>query len=393
MFPIHRFCFPKQDAPSVSGSSTRLLEVVRRGGFKELRKTLGRDPKAAMIPDDNGWLPLHVAAYWKGSNAEYMGTIFDAYPSAAEVKNNSDSLPLHIALSSHASDKTVRMLFKAYAKAAEIQNKYGHLPLHLACYRWNVSIETIQMIYDANPKAVEIQDNEGWLPLHHACGSDFYIMDPVKYLKYMDLLLSSYPDSMNVKTYKNEFPHDTLKTKTNIDLKLACRLLNQAVQLSLSPHLVRLLLQAFPKIILKRDKEGMVPLHHACTINNPDYFENVIILLEFNANSITIADDKGRTPLQILSRRLTVADGVGMLSLHHIASRSVVLSVKTCKILVDIFPKCITTPDKNGLLPFHHACLNAAIMIDVVLYFLLLFPESIQPIDAHLEFQSEEKDL
>jgi len=78
-----------------------------------------------------------------------------------------------------------------------------------------------------------------------------------------------------------------------------------------------------------------------------------------------------------------------MLPLHHIASCSAYLTEKPCQLFVDMFPESILCPNKNGLLPFHHAYLNDATTIDVSLCFLSLFLESLQTTENRLHFHSK----
>ncbi len=39
-------------------------------------------------------------------------------------------------------------------------------------------------------------------------------------------------------------------------------------------------------------------------------------------------------------------------------------------------PESIQTPDNYGMLPFHHACLNEALSLEVLMLFVSLLPEN-----------------
>jgi ankyrin repeat protein len=196
-------------------------------------------------------------------------------------------------------------------------------------------------------------------------------------------------------------------------------------------------LEAFPESFLKQDENGMIPLHHACKSEKPNYFENVIILLDFVINRSPVQDndrretsklsaqrpvvpapnlshwpqllsrslvatdigtsqssnmtgnaflpsnfqlskgDQEMTSFYILSQRFSIADENGMFPLHHIAALSTNLSETSLSVLVNAYPISVVSPDANGLLPFHHACLNPATTVELLLHFMWLLPEAI----------------
>ena len=58
-----------------------------------------------------GTLPLHIALYWKASEA-VVTALLDAYPGAATVKDGRGYLPLHKAAYFKASEAVVTTLVK-----------------------------------------------------------------------------------------------------------------------------------------------------------------------------------------------------------------------------------------------------------------------------------------
>ena len=67
-----------------------------------------------------------------------------------------------------------------------------------------------------------------------------------------------------------------------------------------------------------------------------------------------------------------------MVLLHRQAVHIKGLSVQSLNILHDAYPEAIQMQDNSGLLPIHHACLNEASSLGVLMSLLQLYPESIK---------------
>jgi ankyrin repeat protein len=147
----------------------------------------------------------------------------------------------------------------------------------------------------------------------------------------------------------------------------------------LSTHLVKLLLHAEPESCRIQDSDGMVPLHHACASNAINVFDYVVALLDAGVeDSLKIQDNQGRTATQLVTQAASITDDNGRLPLHHLASRSNNLTVKALNLLVDAYPDSITLPDKFGMLPCHHACLNKASSLELLMFFINSFAGSLE---------------
>ena len=106
----------------------------------------------------------------------------------------------------------------------------------------------------------------------------------------------------------------------------------------------------------------------------------IIVILDANPDSLTIQDNLDRTPFELLS-----ADACSKvkkekvleekLLVHHLTVHSSNLLERGLQFLVNMFPDSITTLDKNGMLPFHCACLNPTSKLEVLMYFLKMSPE------------------
>ena len=58
--------------------------------------------------DDDGWLPLHLAAHNNKSEA-VVKLVLDAYPDAIKAKNDTGNLPLHWAADNNESEAVVKL--------------------------------------------------------------------------------------------------------------------------------------------------------------------------------------------------------------------------------------------------------------------------------------------
>jgi ankyrin repeat protein len=88
---------------------------------------------------------------------------------------------------------------------------------------------------------------------------------------------------------------------------------------------------------------------------------------------LSVQDNQGRTPFQLLPANDSFL-------LNQLAANSLHLSEKAVRLLVDMFPNSITTPNQYGMLPFHCACLNPNSTIEILMLFISMSPDVIVPI-------------
>jgi hypothetical protein len=67
-----------------------------------------------------------------------------------------------------------------------------------------------------------------------------------------------------------------------------------------------------------------------------------------------------------------------MLPLYHLAATSDILTEKSLLHLFNAYPESIQTPDKYGMLFFHHACLNQPTSLEVLMLLIHLYPEAVK---------------
>lgn len=84
----------------------------------------------------------------------------------------------------------------------------------------------------------------------------------------------------------------------------------------------------------------------------------------------SVLDDKGRTLFQVLPAN-------DLLQYMRVVANSLHLSERVVCLLVDMFPKSITSSNKYCMPPFHCACLNIDLSIDILMLFIIFPPEVI----------------
>ncbi len=293
--------------------------------------------------------------------------------------------PLHVVLSENLQADVVNLLIECAPETLGMKNQSGSLPLHCACNS-GVSLDIIRTMVKVYPEGVKIEDNYGWLPIHFACWN-------ASGLDVLNFLLEVHPGSMNRKDRFNRSPSDIFKrwicfesddgegdeTSTNNSTRRATLLLHDAAIAGFSIHLVKFLIEAFPGGCTVQDENGMIPLHHACSNVALRSMDVVAALLNAYAEGSTVRDNQGRTPLKLMKPFVSYIDKNGMLLIHHQAATgsSDSFTVDSLQFLVCAYPASIMIADRNGMLPWHHACLNRNSSIDLLMLFLKLYPESI----------------
>lgn len=332
-------------------------------------------PNAAKVQNYHGNLPIHMALYNNIISLNTMTMLFESYPEAATVQNEGKELPLHLAAGHpNATLDFVTMIFDAYPRAIEMKRSDGCMPLHFALFQ-TVSPGIVQMLYEAYPEAVQVQDEEGDLPLHFACMYKASLYD-------LNILLVAYPESLHVENKDHQLPSDCLEMcydeDDEVDDFVKMSFLKDAVINGLSVHVVTLLLKAFPESCATPDENGNLPLHYACMKSVIDISIDVVtVLVDEYPDSCTIANMDGKTPMDLLKDKASCKDNFGMLLLHRTAAFCGNFSTTSLRFVVDSFPDSILLSDNNRMLPFHHACLNPASSVDILMLFLQLYPESI----------------
>ncbi len=144
-------------------------------------------------------------------------------------------------------------------------------------------------------------------------------------------------------------------------------------------HLVNLLVKTDPKQCSIPDSDGSFPVHYSCGLSGLDFSPEIVkVLVDASPNSFIHPNIFGKTAKCILEEVASDTDQAGMLLLHRLSALSTKLTATSVQFAVDVFPVSITVPDINGMLPFHHACLNAGCSMEGLFLLLQLYPDCIK---------------
>ncbi|KAK9182776.1 hypothetical protein WN944_025922 [Citrus x changshan-huyou] len=148
----------------------------------EITKVLLRSSKRTQTskPDQQGWLPLHLAAHL--GNSYVMKELLKADKSAAYKADNEEKIPLHLAAVKGKVD-TVRDLIRSCPSSCELVDKRGwnvfHFAMHSGCRR------TVELLL-GNPSLGNLMNEknyDGNTPLLEHAASDSFIKSFVRHAK------------------------------------------------------------------------------------------------------------------------------------------------------------------------------------------------------------------
>jgi len=237
-----------------------------------LRLLVAAFPAALMERDEDGNLPIHVAASgifnsfkidatWDGdfeANSGYQKTTIDilleASPESASILNGERKLPLELALESEHptgdsygkpwgrpwEDGGIGSLLKAYPEAAKIRSlATGKLPLEIALENHREWDDGINTLLEANPEAARsCNPFNGKLPLELAIEKEIHFDEGVYRLLELSPVIVTQEHSLGSKTNKS--------TKRKTMAKNALPLFAQAAARDCSVSVIYKLLRMWP---------------------------------------------------------------------------------------------------------------------------------------------------
>ena len=217
-------------------------------------------PDGAKSSDQDGWLPIHCAAFY-GASQDVIDALIQVHPKGAHCKDEEGRLPLHYACLKGASLNTVTSLLQCYPKGATSKDDEGRLPVHHACSK-GAPPDVVSALLSSSPKSAASKDDQGRLPLHHACRKN-----PNNDI--IELLLKAYPKGAQIKDDQEKLP-----------IHYACHSNNEAV--------ISALLQVYPQSILVKNGFGYTPLAEARALDNPK-MDSIIQLLESHHSQFVVS--------------------------------------------------------------------------------------------------------
>lgn len=350
-------------------------------------------------------LPLHATCVFRAP-LSLIEALIVAYPEAPSLIDDQGMLPIHLACRNGASRGVVMTLLNAHPKSINVKDKKGRTPLNLVensnSQNKDVVIEAMQAFrisFENNslpPVGVGLRAISPAIPglqqqvpppQQHAAttantggastvgGSSKGRVTGEREVDYENrtilfrLILKK--DWDGVSTRINLFPDEasTWIVTKGFNGNLRFLPLHKACVLGPPPHIIRLLIQAFPTGVTRADQDGWLPLHCACFYAAPA--AAIEALITADPKACQKKDDDGRMPLhyaclkaapeqvvtQLLGAHVKAAlakDNDGRMPLHHACSKAAPDGV--IESLVRLGPKAAQSKDNNGRLPLHLAC-------------------------------------
>jgi len=155
--------------------------------------------------------------------------------------------------------------------------------------------------------------------------------------------------------------------RTPLHVSLSCRL---------PLDIIVSLVQHAPETLQTQDRDGWLPLHHACFVGAS--LETLNILVEAFPEGLNVENNHKKKPCDIISKQEA--------RYKHLLHSAVGLSVPLVKLLLQAFPNSCMHPDKRGNVPLHHLCTcgkRAANWLDIIMILLEASPESFTVTDNH----------
>jgi len=255
-------------------------------------------------------------------------------PHAAQVADNLDgSLPLHLISENERKvnwlHDGVRDIFQAFPDAAQAKDQLGQTPLHRAAAnivhghpspQMTEVGSIIQNLVIARPSTASIPDNAGLLPLH-CIAQHFEGWDADA-----EAVLSAHKPAVRTRTGP--------EVQSRLPIHLA------AASPDAMPDLVIRLVKEHPRGVAQADRDGKLPLHLACE-SGKSWDRGVSVI--YDAYTPAISQPEGN------KRGWTAL---------HMAAASPNAGSSLINKLAELNPSAASTPDKMGRYPLHWACLT-----------------------------------
>eukprot|EP01041_Mallomonas_annulata_P007065 gene7065-14370_t len=249
---------------SLSGSSKNISThgklliselSVPNASIENVMAYIAKDRFAALLKNENGCNSFHIlmdSGYSKDFILPVLQSLLERSPNGAKIKDRSDFLPLHYALShKNIIEDAINMLLDIYPDGANARNGDGFIPLFLCVMRDSPSLSLCSRLCELYPEGPSIQNNSKSLPLHFAVNR----LKPNKDL--LRLLLSKYPDAARMKNAHGLLPFHCICSMSD-DIEA-----------------VDIIYKAYPNAIREKDGLGKIPLHLAVLAVGKDHAQAV----------------------------------------------------------------------------------------------------------------------
>jgi ankyrin repeat protein len=236
---------------------TPLHTALRReDGNADIVHSICRNyPNCANLPDSEGLLPIHYAAY-RHPMSVFMG-VLDASPEAALMSTRYNENVAHFVARGLQIDLQVIDFVVTNYAFLSMANKDGELPLHL-CAQYG-SLDVFMLILEADEDDVTFRISAAGTSAHHAILRKDGNGDILKYI------CQNQPDVLAIPNCYGQYP---LHFLLNPDIPTSALL--SGIDILDSVY------SAYPSAIIMPDIRGQLPLHY---LNHRDDWDILLFLL------------------------------------------------------------------------------------------------------------------
>lgn len=257
--------------------------AIRSQSLNLLEELLHYHREGAILPDGKGRRAIHYCAQFSQS-VEAMVLLGNAAKKSLpqlllSATDDYGNTPLHIAAGGCCAPELLKEILFSCPDAARARNNDGMLPLHVAAGKGG--IEAVTALATAFPTGISVADRNHWLPIHHAA----YDSREVEVVKYLH-------ESLPAAVSKPQAGNGRLP-------------IHYAAVKCLSSRVMYYLLSVYPEGARTFDVHRRLPLHNLiarCDFMNAARLRCLRQLLEVYPYAASMADEEGRTPLDLARR-------------------------------------------------------------------------------------------
>ena len=275
-------------------------------------------PEAVRHANNNGYLPIHFAAWRK--SPEFCQLLIEAYPGSEQIPNAKGRLPLHLACRYNTVD-TVEYLYAHYPEAIDHATTTGYYPIHCAIMRDKsaAAVEIVRFLLDCDPNQ-KLKQCQGVSLLGYACGRQYNDSRIGAGIQMIEAIFDAHPEAIEDITISADIEsfHHQVQEFINGELVYARQAedyrlmttpddngqlpLHRALQNNVRLGSIKLLVKGNPFAVLLPNNSGALPLHIACESN--DSTKVIEYLVSLDPSSLNAVDRDGNTALHYACRGL-----------------------------------------------------------------------------------------
>jgi len=183
-----------------------------------LRTIMGRNATLIRGRDDNGKMPLHVAASSTDVPFSVLKFLIDQDETVLQIASGSGSLPIHyLVRQSYYRYTSFVALLKLLVERGgvgtlAVRDSQGNLPLHVLCKNHRHPHEFVEYLIRSHPGSLAVRDDQGNLPLHIFCKKDNPSQKSVEYL------IRSHPGALSSRNNDGNLPITLARKSTPLSV-------------------------------------------------------------------------------------------------------------------------------------------------------------------------------